>query len=346
MLLTCLAVGLISCRDTIDPREAKSPSQVQQQEASGPVTVLRLTCTFSFSNGEQGEVRCGEPGSGMKRVSGSVILPVSSEYAAWLPTKLVKDPATETWTFVASVKNLLAQPIGTLDGTTAGGSKVVITYGPVATQGSGDVWIMNADGTGNFTAPNQPYFDYAGILEPQETSPTREMKTHVPNTVAEVTIGIAFSTDFPAEQSVAASPPDAEPAWFSHDTSWVNHGDAPGGFLKNVIAVLFQDSASVSDRQLAVALVNGTVIGGAPFQSGEGYYLLRIEDDGTGTQLRAAIAKLQALPQVYGAALVPRVRPAYSKPYDGTGWAQWSLNPDQLSAGSTWVLGAVNAPMA
>lgn len=95
MLLTCLAVGLISCRDTIDARETRPPSQDQQQDASGPVTVLRLTCTFSFSNGEQGEVRCGGAGTGTQGVSRSVIPPASSEYARWLPYYLVKDTVTE-----------------------------------------------------------------------------------------------------------------------------------------------------------------------------------------------------------------------------------------------------------
>ena len=347
MLLACLAVGLISCRDTIDPREAKPPSQVQQQEASGPVTVLRLTCTLSFSNGEQGEVRCGEPGSEMKRVSKSVILPVVSDYAAWLPYSLVKDTVNETWSFYSVVQNRLAQPIGTLDGTTAVGTKVGVTYGPVASAGTGTVSLINADGTGTFTAPNQPYFDYPGIVAPQAYSDYRTWKVHVPNTVTEVTMGVAISTDFPAEQNVPALPPDSTPAWVSHDTSWVNHGDAPAGFLKNTIAVLFQDTTSASDKRLAIALVNGVVIGGAPFLSGDGYYLIRIEDDGSGTQLRAAIEKLEALPQVYGAALVPRVRPSYLRPRDGTGWTTWRLNPDVLSSsGNTWALEAINAPMA
>jgi hypothetical protein len=166
VLLACLALGIISCRDTIDPREAKPHPQVQEQEASGRITVLRLTCTFSFPGGEQGEVRCGEPGSGMKRVSKSVILPASSEYAAWLPYYLVKDTVTETWSFLSVVQNLLGQPMGTLDGTTAVGTKVAVTYGPVASAGTGTVSIINADGTGNFTAPNQPYFDYPGIVAP------------------------------------------------------------------------------------------------------------------------------------------------------------------------------------
>ena len=33
------------------------------------------------------------------------------------------------------------------------------------------------------------------------------------------------------------SPPDAEPAWFADGTSWMNGGDGPNGYLKNVIAV-------------------------------------------------------------------------------------------------------------
>jgi hypothetical protein len=81
MLLTCLAVGLISCRDTVDPRESKPDSRVQKQEATGPVTVLELTCRLSFSNGEQGDVHCGDPGAGASGVSRSVILPWYSEYA-------------------------------------------------------------------------------------------------------------------------------------------------------------------------------------------------------------------------------------------------------------------------
>ena len=129
MLLACLALGLISCRDTIDPREASPLSQVQQQVATGPVTVLRLTCTFSFSNGEQGEVHCGEASArtkGMNRPAfdggpdscgaGASVLPVSnvlcgllsSSHRDWpahytgcenaLPTRVRwRPPHTQSW---------------------------------------------------------------------------------------------------------------------------------------------------------------------------------------------------------------------------------------------------------
>ena len=299
MLLACLAVGLISCRDTIDPREAKPLSQVQQQEGSGPITVLRLTCTFSFSNGAQGEVRCGEPGSGMKRVSRSEILPASSEYAAWLPYHLVKDTVTETWSFHSVVQNLLGQPIGTLDGTTAVGAKVAVTYGPVASAGTGTVSLLNADGAGTFTAPNQPYFDYPGIVARGSYSTYRTWEVHVPNTVTGVTMGVAISTDFPAEQNVAATPPDSVPSWFSSDTGMVGPTDSIGfRFTKNVVRVIFTDSSTIADRQLAVALVNGNVIGGEPVERGSGVYYLWVADDGTGSQLWTITRRLSALPQV------------------------------------------------
>jgi hypothetical protein len=330
VLLACLALGIISCRDTIDPREATPPSQVQQQEASGPVTVLRLTCTFSFPDGAQGEVRCGEPGSGMKRVNKSVILPASSEYAAWLPYHLVQDTVSETWSFLSVVQNRLAQPIGTLDGTTAVGTKVAVTYGPVASAGTGTVSIIDADGTGNFTAPNQPYFDYPGIVAPQAYSGYRTWKVHVPNTVTEVTMGVAISTDFPAEQDVAITPPDSAPAWLSADSSSADPTYAIGHeFTENAAIVMFSDSSTLGDRQLAIALVGGKVIGGRRARSGSGAYYLWLPDDGTGAQIRAATNKLKALPQVILAMPMIHLSEMYPKPNDADDWqaSKWRLDP-------------------
>jgi len=350
MLLTCLAVGLISCRDTVDPRESKPDSRVQKQEATGPVTVLELTCRLSFSNGEKGDVHCGEPGGGASGVSRSVILPWYSEYAVWLPFNLVKDTSTQTWTFIASVKNLLAQPIGTLNGTTAVGSKVVVTYGPVATQGTGDVWITNADGTGNFTAPNQPYFNYPWIVQPQQISPYREMKTHVPNTVTEVTIGIAISTDFPATQSVGIVPPDTTPAWIESSASLHAPTDSiPFRFVKNVVRVLFRDNSTLADRQLAVALVGGTVIGGRPFNARTGIYYVYIDDDGSGAQLWHATRRLKTLPQVQLAAPITELAEMYLRPNDHGDWEEtkWKIDPLKADTGSErWALEEVEAPMA
>lgn len=213
----------------------------------------------------------------------------------------MRDTTTQTWTFVASVKNLLAQPIGTFDGTTAVGSKVVATYGPVATRGTGDVWITNADGTGISTAPNQPYFNYPWIVQPQQISPYREIKAHVPNTVTEVTIGIAIFTDFPAEQNVAMAPPDSSPAWLYAD-SMISPATAsyPSRHVKNIVLLAFDSAASLSDRQLVIAKVGGDVVGGIRFGSDNGLYFVRV-DPGRSEDLFSIIDTLRSLPHVIAA---------------------------------------------
>lgn len=233
-----------------------------------PVTVLELTCTLSFSGEEKGEVHCGEPRGGANGTRQSDGESRRGVYSTWLPSNLVRDSASETWSFRAGIQNLLAQPIGTLDGTTALGSRVVVSHGPIATRGTGDVWITNADGVADFTAPNQPYFDYPWIVQPLQVSPYRQFELHVPNTVTEVTLGIAIPTKFPAMSSVAALPPDTTPAWFDDDTSWVRDGMLPDGFLRNIVSVLFERGTYLADRQAAVALVGGHVVGGTRF-SGE-----------------------------------------------------------------------------
>lgn len=57
MLLTCLALGLILCTETVDLRKATPAPHVQRQEAAVPVTVLELTCALSFSDDGNGEIR-------------------------------------------------------------------------------------------------------------------------------------------------------------------------------------------------------------------------------------------------------------------------------------------------
>ena len=342
MLLTCLALGLISCRDTIDRRETQPHSQVERQEASGSVTVLLLSCTLGFSDDQRGEVRCGESATAMKGASQSVA-PVAGDYAAWVPRSLVKDTATETWSLESSLQNLLGQPIGTLDGTTAGGTRVVVTYSMAASAGRGTVSIVNADGAGTFTAPDQPYFDYPEIVAPLAYSRYRTWELHVPNTVSEVLLGVAISTEFPAMRSVAALPPDTEPAWFGDDTSWAHGGMLPDGFLKNIVAVLFERGTYLAPKQLAVALVDGTVVGGTRLMSGDGYYYLFIHDDGTGTRLREAVRKLAALPQVEVAGPQIRAFPAYAKPRGAGGEIGRALSPETFRFGRNLPSEAISA---
>jgi hypothetical protein len=209
------------------------------------------------------------------------------------------------------------------------------------------VWITNADGTGTFTAPNQPYFEYPAIIDPQETSPTREMKTHVPSTVTEVTIGIAISTDFPAEQNVSSMPPDTIPSDIYNPNNMVT--DAPqmaGEFPRNIVLLGFTEDATVEERQLAVAKVNGTVVCGSRYFGDDGLYVVRIEDDGTPGPLFAAIDQLKQLSQV-AVALPSGVNHDgrdYLKPSDDPALPAWSL--DNAATGALWSFERIAAPMA
>jgi hypothetical protein len=66
-----------------------------------------------------------------------------------------------------TVQNLSNQPLGTADGTTphASGVRVFFADGPNVTSGSGEVAVQNPTGTAMFSAPDQPYFQYGGVLD-------------------------------------------------------------------------------------------------------------------------------------------------------------------------------------
>lgn len=92
---------------------------------------------------------------------------------------------------------------------------------------------------------------------------------------------------------VPALPPDSIPTWVLADSSIDGNG-----YTKQLIEVLFQSSATQPERQAALQSVDGTVIGGLPMTSGDGYYLVQVPDDGSGAQLDSAVVHMTMLPAV------------------------------------------------
>jgi len=271
-----------------------------------------------------------------------VIVSATGTYAQFVPFNLVKDTVKQIWSFDAFLHNLMLQSIGTLNGTTVTGSKVFVTD-IEATQGTGTVSIINADGTGNFTAPNQKYFSYNQIVTAGANSNAKLWKVSVPNTVTAVNMDILMSTDFPAELNVTATPPDSQPKWFSDDSSW--DGPTHQGALKGVVSLCFQDSATVTERQLAVAFAGGTIVGGEPVDGGDGCYYMKVPAGGL-DPMDTAINRLMSLPQVDIAAFTDQVSPAYLRPHDGSSWTARSLSPDSIGTETNWALEAIDAPYA
>ena len=96
---------------------------------------------------------------------------------------------------------------------------------------------------------------------------------------------------------VPAEAPDTIPAWVRADSNLTGPSTSiPVRFRKNLLIVQFHREASQLDRQAAVDLVRGTVVGGDG-----SIYLVRVTDPGDGSELVKAGKQLQALLRVLAA---------------------------------------------
>jgi len=135
-----------------------------------PVVQGRALQTFNCSaNVAAGAVSCttaGIDGRGVRLGSGQIQMASSN---------LTSDTINGIMEFDATVKNLMIETIGSPDGVIPDpdGIQIYFSAGPTVTGGSGTVYVSNADGTGTFTAANQPYFAYHDILATNQVSAAR-----------------------------------------------------------------------------------------------------------------------------------------------------------------------------
>ena len=298
-MLAAVSVLLIALACQMD-RLAAPPRMPVARAVAGRPVMLSVTCTFLRSASRVSCAPATPPRA--SGVSANVILSPTGTYATFALFNLVKDNVHQIWSFDAFVHNALEQSIGTLNGTTVTGSKIYVTSISV-TQGTGTVSIINPDGIGNLTAPDQPYFTYNQVVAAGANSNAKLWKVSVPNTVTAVNMDILMTTDFPAEQTVTLVPPDTVAAWVHSDTNIASPTDSSrGGFSKSIVLVTFRPTATLTDRQLAIALVNGVVVGGDRTPDGRlGCYYVRVSDDGSASGIIAAKEALKALPQVQSA---------------------------------------------
>jgi hypothetical protein len=177
--------------------------------------------------------------------------------------------------------------------------------------------------------------------------------------VDQLSIGVSgvtttFDFELTGPSIVPALPPDSVPAGYLDSTQWVSGGSHIAGMiLRDIIVVSFRRNTSLADRQSAIDLVHGVVVGGLRSQDGDGLYLVRVPIDGTIEPLFRAIGTLRTLPQVSTA--LPEIivldGPTYLRSGDGPGEreADWQLTPDSAFGNSSrrsWALEASNAPFA
>ena len=159
-----------------------------------PQTMLQaFTCTAST---RAGTVSCTPRGVDATSASRAIIggqgvnVKLTSSNVSY-------DSQTEIFQFDETVQNQMNAAIGTPDGTVADpeGIQVFFATGPTATDGTGAITVANADGTGTFTASNQPYFAYNEILPKDAVSSAKTWQLNVPSTVNTFTFTVYLETD-------------------------------------------------------------------------------------------------------------------------------------------------------
>ncbi|HEX6371953.1 MAG TPA: Ig-like domain-containing protein [Longimicrobium sp.] len=105
-----------------------------------------------------------------------------------------------TFRMDVTVENLIAQLLGTTDGVTpaAAGVRVFFLNGP--TSSTGAVEVANPTGHAMFTAANQPYFQYQGLLAPGGTSEAMEWRFTVAPTVVTFQFQVLVAAPVPDEE--------------------------------------------------------------------------------------------------------------------------------------------------
>jgi hypothetical protein len=101
---------------------------------------------------------------------------------------------------------------------------------------------------------------------------------------------------------VPAKAPSRAPASLWRPANYIRDSTyTRGTYLQDIVVVLFKLDATQTERQAAIELVDGEVLGGRPFRDGDGYYFVRVPGGGDPRMLFEALRKLQALSQVLSA---------------------------------------------
>jgi hypothetical protein len=123
-------------------------------------------------------------------VSGDLIVGGQNQYVTLASTWVGSGLSSGIFTSIAdvTVQNLIGQALGSADGETkhVDGVRVFYHKAPWASGGSGTITVLGADGTGTFTAENQPFYKYDQMVLPGATSAVKRWRWSYPTTVSEI----------------------------------------------------------------------------------------------------------------------------------------------------------------
>jgi hypothetical protein len=151
-----LAVFLAACTDVL-------PLSLDGERAPPPAGAVLVECRVDVS---AASMSCAPappaPGSGPRM---DLILGGQNTYVRL--ANGVASVGADSFSIPVTVQNLTAQAMGTADGTTVSSRGVRVFFQSGPTNG---VQVANSDGEAMYTGSAQPYFQYGGILQPQQVS--------------------------------------------------------------------------------------------------------------------------------------------------------------------------------
>jgi subtilisin family serine protease len=345
----------VACRDTVGVDHSAVPEPVTRVTEYAGTSIATFNCTISVADRATTCKEVAPSGS----AGGASLALLGSSQIKMASSNNQYDSITEIYGFDATMQNLLTQAIGTPDGQTRVGSKVFFETGPTASSytvpgDTGTVRVRNADGTAHYTGPSQPYFFYDTILQPQQVSAVRRWEFDVPREVANFRFTVKIFTAIRTERKVPLVAPDSIPNGF-YDSANVMLNSPYFGMsrraVKGIVAIRFNSTATPDERQSAVDMIKGRVVGGLrPSDAMEGSYFVKITDDGTGKQMRAAVDTLARMPSIATAKpellWMPEEFLAYVEPEDDGAFRRpWQVSPTG-AAGDNWAAEAVGLPGA
>lgn len=117
----------------------------------------------------------------------NIIIGGQHTFVEIVSTNVNYSAGTGAFTFDATIRNLIPQPLGTADTTgleaaDPNGIQIFFAAGPTVTSGSGIISVAG-DGTGSFTGANQPYYQYNAVLDQFEISSPKTWQLNMPPTV-------------------------------------------------------------------------------------------------------------------------------------------------------------------
>jgi Lamin Tail Domain len=237
-------VPLVLCAAVLGACADRQPTAFEGMDAPDlPARALQaFDCT---ANVQSGTLRCEPARTGTGLASG-VLVGGQNTYVTMASSNF--GYKGEVFQIDVTVQNLMNEAIGTPDGVVADpqGIQVFFSSEPATSGGTGEVTLLNATGTGFFTAPAQPYFAYPEILDKDEVSSPLTWRFGVPSTVTAFVFTVLIETDVQyllVVNEVMANPSPT----LDTDQEWVelyNAGSRPVDLQGLVIA----DSAASGRR--------------------------------------------------------------------------------------------------